>query len=252
MRAGLIAAFAVAAGLAGGGNEDRPQRTIPQLVSSSGIVDAQRYAASRPGIVAFAVMTENGRIRGYNVDLQFRSASVTKAMLMVAVLRRAATRPLTVDEQRLLTPMVVESDNDAADEVYEEIGDPALSAVALAARMTHFLPVGALYETRITAADQARLFLRIDRLVPGRHRAYARQLLASIVSPQRWGIAPVATSRHFAAFFKVGWRKGITHQAALLERDGRRVALAVLTAGEAPQAVGRATVAGIASRALAR
>ena len=87
-------------------------------------------------------------------------------MLMVAVLRGAAARPLTAREQRLLEPMVTASDNDAGREVYKSVGDLGLSAVAQAARMRHFLPVGAVYEARITAADQARFFWRIDRLVP--------------------------------------------------------------------------------------
>ena len=101
-----------------------------------------------------------------------------------------------------------------------------------------------------TARDMTRLFLRIDRLVPERHRAYARALLSGIIGPQRWGIAPVAQARHFAVFFKSGWRKKIEHQVALLERFGRRIALAVLTSGESA-ADGRATEAGIASRILA-
>ena len=61
--------------------------------------------------------------------------------------------------------------------------------------------------------------------------------------------APVAERRGFNVFFKAGWRKGLTHQAALLERDGRRVALAVL-AGDAPTRYGQSTLAGIASRVL--
>ena len=60
-------------------------------------------------------MTESGRISGYNADLQFRSASVTKAMLLVAVLRRAGTRKLSAHEKALLKPMITESDNDAAE-----------------------------------------------------------------------------------------------------------------------------------------
>ena len=189
-------------------------------------------------------------MHGHNADVQFRSASMSKAMLMVAVLRGAASRPLTAREQRLLGPMITRSSNKAAREVYESIGDLGLSAVAQAGRMRHFLPVGALFEARITAADQARFFLRIDRLVPRRHRANARTLLSGIVSSQRWGIAPVATRRHFAAFFKAGWRKGLVHQAALLERGGRRIALAVLTSGEPTVAYGRITLAGVASRIL--
>jgi hypothetical protein len=220
------------------------------LVTSAGITDAQRFAASRKGTVAFAMMTENRQIRGFNANAQFRSASVTKAMLMVAVLRRAPSRPLGAREKALLKPMITASDNKAADTVYAGVGDLGLQAVAHAAHMRNFLGVGALFETRITAADQVRLFLGIDRLVPERHRAYARQLLSSVIAPQRWGIVPVAQARHFKVFFKSGWREDIEHQVALLERFGRRIALAVLTSGESA-ADGRATEAGVASRVLA-
>jgi hypothetical protein len=175
---------------------------------------------------------------------------VTKAMLLVAVLRRAADRPLSTHERELLQPMITKSDNDAADEVYKSVGDVGLQAVATAAHMRSLQPVGALYETRVTAADQARLFFRIDRLVPKRHRAYARELLHGIIAPHWWGIATVARARHFTVFFKSGWREDIEHQVALLERFGRRVSLAVLTSGESA-ADGRATEAGIAARILA-
>jgi Beta-lactamase enzyme family len=220
------------------------------LVSSSGIGEAQRFAAARTGEVAFAVMTEDGQIRGFNASAQFRSASVTKAMLMVAVLRRARARPVSAHEKALLKPMITASDNEAADTVYAAVGDLGLQAVAHAAHMRNFLGVGALFESRITAADQVRLFLQIDRLVPKRHRAYARQLLSGIIAPHRWGIVPVAQARHFQVFFKGGWREDIEHQVALLERFGRRIALAVLTSGES-STTGRATEAGIASRVLA-
>ena len=103
----------------------------------------------------------------------------------------------------------------------------------------------------LTAHDQARLFLRIDRLTPRRHRAYLRELLGSIVPSQRWGIAPVADERGFHVMFKGGWRTGIFHQVALLERDDRRIALAVLTSGT-EHGYGRETQAGIAARVLSR
>ena len=169
-------------------------------------------------------------------------------MLLVAVLRRAAARSLTGDgAQAAVAPMITASDNDAADDVYASVGDLGLQAVAQAAHMLHLQPVGALFETRITAADQARLFLRIDRLVPKRHRAYARELLHGIIGPQRWGIATVARARHFTVFFKSGWREDIKHQVALLERFGQpRLSLAVLTSGESA-ADGRATD-GVAAR----
>ena len=40
-------------------------------------------------------------MRGYNLTAQHRSASLCKAMLLVAVLRRAAHRPITADEDEL-------------------------------------------------------------------------------------------------------------------------------------------------------
>jgi len=219
-------------------------------VAHGGVAEARRFAATRPGIVAFALVTEDGKLHGRNADTQFRSASVAKAMLLVAVLRRAAARSLSAHERALLHPMITASDNDAADAVYESVGDLGLQAVARAAGMRHLQPVGALYETRITAADQARLFFRIDGLVPKRHRAYARGLLHGVIAPQWWGVATVARARHFAVFFKSGWRTAIEHQVALLERFGRRIALAILTSGESA-ADGRATEAGIAARVLA-
>ena len=223
----------------------------PRLVAPGGIDEAQRFARRRAGTVGFAVAGVGGRIRGVNVNRRFYSASVVKAMLALAVVRAARDRNLTAEERELLRPMITVSDNDAATAVYALVGSGALYRIARAAGMTRF-DVGFNWaDALLTAHDQARLFLRIDRLAPPRHRGYLRGLLSSIVSWQRWGIAPVAEERGFHIMFKGGWRTGIFHQAALLERDGRRVALAVLTSGT-EQGYGRETQAGIASRVLTR
>jgi hypothetical protein len=229
----------------------RPIRAEPSLVARGGIHDARAYARGRAGTVAFAVARRGAKIRGLNLDHEFFSASVVKAMLALEVVREARHRDLTSTERALLRPMITVSDNNAASAVYRRVGAAGLYRVAAAAHMTHFRDVGNWADAHITAADQARLFLRIDRLAPKRHRAYLRGLLGSIVSWQRWGIAPVAAARDFHIMFKGGWRIGISHQVALLERDGRRLALAVLTSG-APDPYGRLTEAGVAQRILAR
>src|SRR6185503_8007392 len=129
-----------------------------------------------------------------------------------------------------------------------------LRRVARVAGMKKFSPAGPWGVSQITAADQARFFLRIDRLVPRAHRRYARRLLSSITKGQRWGIAPVARRRNLKAFFKGGWVTGITHQVALLERrrNGQRIALAVLTKNSPSMEYGEQTIEGIATRLLRR
>jgi hypothetical protein len=223
----------------------------PSLVAIGGVQDARAYARGRAGTVAFAVARPGGKIRGVNLNHEFFSASVVKAMLALEVVREARHRALTATERGLLHPMITVSDNDAASAVYRRVGGAGLERVAAAAHMTHFRDVGNWADSHITAADQVRLFLRIDKLAPKRHRKYLRGLLASISPGQRWGIAPVAEARGFHIMFKGGWRNNISHQVALLERDGQRIALAVLTSG-APDSFGRLTETGVAERVLAK
>jgi uncharacterized protein GlcG (DUF336 family) len=222
----------------------------PALVTAQGIAAARRWARRRQGTVAFAVLDERGRLRGLRRTAPFPSASVSKAMLLVAVLRQAGARPLSAGTTEALRAMITISDNQAATVLYARVGGAGLQAVARAAHAQRFADVGHWSDAQLTAADQARFFLAVDRLVPARHRRFARRLLSSITGPQRWGIAPVAARRGLRVFFKGGWRAGITHQVALLERGRHRVALAVLTSGAPSMAYGEQTVAGIAARVL--
>jgi hypothetical protein len=224
-----------------------------RLSTAAGINAAQRFARSREGVVAFAVLDgRSNRVRGLQRTTRFRSASVVKAMMLVSVLRRAGDRRLSETERRRLRPMITVSDNAAASAIYAQIGAGGLRRVARAAGMRKFTPASPWGVSQITAADQVRFFLRIDKLVPRAHRRYARKLLSSITKGQRWGIAPVAHRKSLKAFFKGGWVPGITHQVALLERkrDGNRVALAVLTRNSPSMAYGEETIERIAARLL--
>jgi hypothetical protein len=215
---------------------------------------ARAWAIQRGHDVSFAVRTE---VRGWSWRgaTTYRSASIVKAMLMVAYLRRSDVRgrPLRADERALLDPMIRYSDNDAADAISARVGLAALSALARRVGMEHFVPYPSWGGSTVTAADQARLFIRIDRLVPRRHRAYALRLLRGIVAGQRWGI-PAALPRGWRIAFKGGWGRGVTrqvdHQAALLTNRRLRVAIAVMTADSATDGYGAATIEGVAARLL--
>src|SRR6266576_3292965 len=91
---------------------------------------ARRFARSRQGAVAFAVLDAEHRPRGLRRTARFHSASVVKAMLLVAVLRRAGERHLSSGQRSLLRPMITVSDNDAADAIYARVGGEGLRRVA--------------------------------------------------------------------------------------------------------------------------
>src|SRR3954471_10387350 len=130
------------------------------------VAAARAYARARPGTIAFAVRTES-RLWGFHVDEQFPSASVLKAMLLVAYLRHVRDRPLRASERALLTPMIRRSDNFAATTIRDRIGDGALVRLARRVGMTRFRPGGAIWgNSQITARDQTRFFEHIDRYIP--------------------------------------------------------------------------------------
>jgi Beta-lactamase enzyme family len=211
------------------------------------------YNDHRAGDIAFAVRTA-GRFYGYRPDHVEWSASVVKAMLMVAYLDRpsVAGRNLTGYDRSLLVPMITHSDNNAADTVDAIVGWGGLRALAERVGMTHFANASPWGETHITARDQTRFFLHIDRDVVARHRAFAMYLLASITPAQRWGIGEVAP-RGWQLYFKGGWGYGtglLDHQVVLLVRGCARVSLAVLTMYDGSHAYGKATLRGIFARLL--
>lgn len=217
---------------------------------------ARRYAQDRDGEVSFAVVDSRGELRGADADRSFASASVVKAMLMVAYLDQLEDDGLSIgaEGRALLDPMIRVSDNAAATAVYGAVGGaPALESVADSAGMDDFAASPAWGESSITAADQARFFARIDTLVPRDDRDYARRLLSSIAPEQSWGIASAAGNR-FDVYFKGGWLPTdsgqLVHQAALLERGGRRLSVAVLSDGSPSFDYGVQTVEGVAERLL--
>ena len=207
---------------------------------------AINYIRGRQGDIAFAVRTATS-FYGYRPDHPEWSASVLKAMLLVAYLdrRSVAGRSLDTDDKDLLSPMITWSDNDAADVVDEIIGASGLQNLARRVGMTHFVAAEPIWgESQITARDQTKFFLNIDRYIVARHRAYALHLLESIVPSERWGIGQVAP-KGWQLYFKGGWGSGtglIDNQVALLTRGCSRISIAVLTMHDGSHAYGKQTL----------
>ena len=216
--------------------------------------DAMVYARERRGTVGFHVRTPT-RDWGWRERRTVPSASVLKVMLMHAYLDRRAVRSrrLRASDRRLLAPMIRRSDNATATRIRNMVGNAGLRRVARRAGMRRFTPVAFPWgHSRINAEDQTRFLLRIESLLPKRHRAYAMGLLRGIVRSQRWGIGRVRLPG-WRKYFKGGWGSGtgaVDHQVVLLRRGSERVAVAVMTVNQGSHAYGKETLRGVFKRLL--
>ena len=212
------------------------------------------YVQQRSGSESFAFVDRRGVLWGYRKWRIAPSASLLKAMLLVAYLRRAdvRSRALTDYERSLLGPMIRRSDNYTAGVVLGRVGERRLNMLARRVPMRHFRLRSPWGLSEVTAGDQARFFYRVDRYVPVRHRRYARWLLSSIIASQRWGIPPERPPG-WKIFFKGGWGSGtgrVTHQSALLQNGTQRISISVLTEWNPSHRYGTRTIRGVAARLL--
>jgi Beta-lactamase enzyme family len=251
----MASASVAAAHYAGTDTPARVERPKTKIPSAAAVRDAWRYARRRGGEVSFAVVDSEGKLRGRDENRRYAAASVVKAMLLAAEVRRLKHAGAGIDSttDALLTAMITRSDNGAADAIYSRVGDGGLFGVARRARMTRFTVAGHWGNAQIAAADMARFFGDLDRMLARRHREYAKGLLGSITPTQRWGI-PKAAEPRWAVRFKGGWlpSHALAHQAAeLRERRGpRELSMAVLTDDQPSHEYATDTVRGIAERLL--
>lgn len=228
-----------------------PVATWPDAAA---IARARGWLKGRAGRTAFAVVDDRGLLHGTRMHEQFESASLIKAMLLVACLRELDARGAVLDAgtRALLDPMIRSSDNDAASAIFARVGEAGLRELAADAGMTDFASLPAWGSSAVSAADQARFFALLDRLLPRRSARYARGLLAGVVPDQSWGIPAVARPAGWTVLFKGGWRERIVNQAARLERRGRTIAIAVLSDDNPSMGYGIATAEGVTRALLER
>jgi len=221
------------------------------------VARAAHYLGSRAGRLAFAVLDTEDRISGVNIHWRFVSASVVKAMLLVAYLRRLHDRGQHyVDgySNSFLYPMINVSDNNAATQCWSIVGDSGLYAVAHAAHMTDFSIVGIWANAQISAADQAKFFFEMDSIIPHEFVSYARRLLSTIAAYESWGIPAIARARGYQVFFKGGWRPTnlgqLVHQVGRLEGHHQLFSIAVMTDGDPSMGYGIDTIQGVTASLL--
>ncbi len=145
----------------------------------------------------------------YHSKTHFYAASVMKVTILAALLRKAQEqhRHLTEDELHAAWLMITQSDNDAANTLWFDVGHTF---------MVHFLKLAKMSETElnehwgltlITAHDQLLLLSLIsddNPILNKDSRVYARYLMAHVTAAQRWGV-PAGAPRSVLVHVKNGW-----------------------------------------------
>lgn len=241
---------------------DAPQICVsddyPELASrlSGDIADA---LAGRDGTVSLGVWDQRTDTWcGLGYTRHFDSASVVKAVVMMAVLRRAqeADRELTGREDSLVTAMITRSDNDATTALWRGLGRAGVQRFLDLAGLTHTLlnERGAWGLTRITVQDEMRVLALLDSdnpVLSPESRSYGMDRLASVVDSQRWG-TPAGVPDGIGVHVKNGWLPRATlgwrvHSIGdFTRRSGPGYRIVVLTHGNRTMAYGVATIERVA------
>ena len=217
---------------------------------------AARFAAGREGRVAFAVAGADGKIRGHDEHELFEAASVVKALILAAELERLDREGLPLDAatRATLTRMITVSDNDAATQIFADVGPEGITAIAHRIGMRDLETSTIWGATRISPADMALMFSGLNRVLPERYEQFGKGLLGSITPDQSWGIPAVAEPLGWSVRFKGGWRPDpsgqVVNQVAELDRHGTTIAIAILTDQGPSMPYGIETIEGVASRLL--
>lgn len=146
-----------------------------------------------------------------NAGLHFDSASVVKATILAALLRKAHTqhRSLTAREKSLAWLMITQSDNSAATKLWNDVGRYRLQRFLDLAGMSQTVlgPTGYWGLTQITAHDESLLlWLLLDPnpVLTTADRHYELNLMAHVIASQRFGV-PAGAPAGFTVHVKNGW-----------------------------------------------
>ncbi len=176
----------------------------------------------------------------------YDTASIVKVDILAALLLRdqRAGTGLTARQRTLATDMIEKSDNDAADELWGDIGaGPGLSAANRTLGLRRTTPGdGYLWGlTQTTARDQIALLRAVlgggSSPLSSSSRAYLSGLMTSISDGQRWGVS-AADSDDAHVALKNGWLQRSTtelwdvNSIGEVTHDGHRLLVSVLSSGQ--------------------
>ena len=206
----------------------------------------QQLAAQWPSqhFTAHVYDTRSGCEYSLNPSLRLGTASVLKVEVMAGILLRAQNegRPLTQWERDQIWPMITQSDNHAATELWQSLGGgQGMADLDGIFGLTETTPADPTWgNTSTSARDQVWLLRQVllgqfgPMQRPALEEAWAPML--SVVPEQRWGITagvpagwPVAQKNGFAGSQCCWWR--INSTGVVVDPGGGAYAVAILSDG---------------------
>jgi beta-lactamase class A len=160
-------------------------------------------------------VTADDRITGltcaFQPDRHFYSASVVKATILAALLRKLMVKHqfLSKAQAALATKMITVSDNNAASALWAQVGRGNMQHFLNLARMSQTVlgPGGAWGLTQLTAHDELlllKLLTSKNSVLDAASRNYELSLMARVIRSERWGV-PAGAPADVTVHVKNGW-----------------------------------------------
>jgi beta-lactamase class A len=175
----------------------------------------------------------------YNGSTHFDSASIVKAIIMAALLRwhQETGTPLSSWEKSEAALMIEQSDNDAATDLWDELGLDNLQHFLNLAGMgeTQLGQDGAWGLTQVTAHDEMLLLELLtapNAVLDASSRAYQLGLMSQVTSWEAWGVT-AGTPSGVTWHLKNGWLPDATgwhiNSIGTFSGPGKNYMIAVLS-----------------------
>lgn len=211
-------------------------------------IQLQNYLLGLGSSIGVAVYIPNtNQYYLYNADQEFPMASSMKVPIMLTMLSQAEQRhrSLLESEAQLLQAMIENSDNDAAQALYQEIGTGfGISSFLRSHGLSGIIPDSNTWGTS-TASPQAMAqllaALSTGDLLSTAGTSYALSLMRNIVPDQRFGVGDTAP-RGAIVSMKDGWlaldQGWAVNSSGIVQTSKITYIVSVYTAGQVSQEAG--------------
>lgn len=170
----------------------------------------QRAVAGRASRVGLAVADPRlGLSCALHRTWHFQAASAIKVTIISALLYKVHGQGhMTSAQKGLAREMITESDNAAATELWNDVGDAGMQRFLNAARMPHtILDDEAWGLSQLTAQDELTLLTLLTtpgNVLSNTSRFYVLWLMSKVIPSQRWGV-PAGAPADVTVSVKNGW-----------------------------------------------